>query len=224
MEPRFTPILFDLDGTLVDSGRDIAEAANRTLLRLGLQLLPEEEIVSFVGDGIRRFMKRTLGPHPGLDIDAAVRDFRADYRKNCLVHTRPYPGILELLHDLKGRPVGVVTNKPAGFSRAILDGLSMSAHVGALVGGDEAELKPEPDPLFLACERLGVEPGTGLMVGDFENDIQAGRAAGMRTCGVLWGLDRGAAVRRAGADFICDSVSGLRKVIFGAQATGATAE
>jgi 2-phosphoglycolate phosphatase len=215
MKPRFTPVLFDLDGTLVDSGKDIAEAANRTLLRLGLEARPEEEIVSFVGDGIRRFMERALGPHPQMDVDAAIRDFRRDYRENCLVHTRPYPGIMELLRDLKGHPVGVVTNKPAGFSRIILDGLSMSACIGAVVGGDEAELKPRPDPLLLACRRLGVEPGSGLMVGDFENDIQAGRAAGMRTCGVLWGLDRGAAVRGCGADHVCGTLSDLRRVIFG---------
>jgi phosphoglycolate phosphatase len=214
MRPRFTPILFDLDGTLVDSGRDIAQAANRTLVRLGLETLPEEEIVSFVGDGIRRLMERVLGPHEALDIDAAVEDFRADYRQNCLVHTLPFPGIMDLLRDLKGHPLGVVTNKPARFSKTILDGLGLSAYVGAMVGGDEAELKPKPDPLFLACERLGVEPGAGLMVGDFENDIQAGRAAGMQTCGVLWGLDRGEAVRRTGADYVCANVSDLREVIF----------
>jgi phosphoglycolate phosphatase len=224
MESRFKPILFDLDGTLVDSGKDIAEAANRTLLRLGLEALPEEEIVSFVGDGIRRFMERALGPHAGLDVDAAIRDFRADYRENCLVHTLLYPGIIDLLRELEGHPVGVVTNKPAGFSRAILDGLGVSAYVGALVGGDETELKPEPAPLLLACERLGVQPGPGLMVGDFENDIQAGRAAGMRTCGVLWGLDRGAAVRRTGADFVCGKVSELRGVIFGSKTTGGSDE
>jgi 2-phosphoglycolate phosphatase len=215
MKSRFTPILFDLDGTLVDSGKDIALATNRTLVRLGLETLPEEKIISFVGDGIRRFMAQTLSAHASLDIDAAVEDFRADYRENCLVHTVPFPGIMDLLRDLKNHPVGVVTNKPARFSKIILDGLGMSAYVDAMVGGDEAELKPNPNPLFLACERLGVEPGFGLMVGDFENDIQAGRAAGVKTCGVLWGLDRGEGIRKTGADFLCTTVSDLREVIFG---------
>ena len=215
MKPKFTPILFDLDGTLVDSGKDIALAANRTLVRLGLPELPEEEIISFVGDGIRRLMEKTLGPHAGMDVDAAVEDFREDYRGSCLVHTVPFPGIMDLLRDLKDHPVGVVTNKPARFSKVILDGLGMSAYVDAMVGGDEAELKPSRDPLLLACQRLGVEPGFGLMVGDFEKDIQAGRAAGMKTCGVLWGLDRGEGIIKTGADYVCNTVLDLRAVIFG---------
>jgi phosphoglycolate phosphatase len=207
--------LFDLDGTLVDSGKDIAEACNRTLVRLGLETLPEEEIISYVGDGIRRLMEKTCSPYPDLDIDAAVEDFRADYRGSCLVHTVPFPGIMELLRDLAGCPVAVVTNKPARFSKTIIDGLGMSEYVDSMVGGDEAELKPAPDPLILACERLGIEPAAGLMVGDFENDIQAGRAAGMKTCGVLWGLDGGAGIQKTGADFVCASVDELRRVIFG---------
>lgn len=215
MQPRFTPILFDLDGTLVDSGKDIAEACNRTLVRLGLQTLPEAEIISYVGDGIRRLMEKTLAGQPAEDIDAAVQDFRADYRKSCLVHTVPFPGIMDLLRDLKDHPVAVVTNKPARFSKVIIDGLDMSEYVDAMVGGDEAELKPSGDPLILACRRLGVEPASGLMVGDFENDIQAGRAAGMQTCGVLWGLDGGAGIRKTGADYICETVAELRRVIFG---------
>jgi len=215
MKPRFTPILFDLDGTLVDSGKDIAEATNRTLVRLGLQTLPEAEIVSYVGDGIRRLMEKTLAPRPKLDVDAAVKDFRADYRENCLVYTAPYPGIMDLLRDLKDYPVAVVTNKPAPFSKAIIEGLGMSEFIDAQVGGDEAELKPAPDPLLLACERLGTGPASGIMVGDFVKDIQAGRAVGMKTCGVLWGLEGGAGIQDSGADFICGTVSELREVIFG---------
>lgn len=215
MQPRFTPILFDLDGTLVNSGKDIAQACNRTLVRLGLQTLPEAEIISYVGDGIRRLMEKTLAGKPDGEIDAAVEDFRADYRQSCLVHTVPFPGIMELLRDLKEHPVAVVTNKPARFSRAIIDGLEMTGYIDAMVGGDEAALKPSGDPLILACERLGVEPASGLMVGDFENDILAGWAAGMKTCGVLWGLDSGAGIRKTGADYICETVLELRDVIFG---------
>jgi HAD superfamily hydrolase (TIGR01509 family) len=122
---------------------------------------------------------------------------------------------MDLLRELNDHPVGVVTNKPARFSKKILHGLGMSEYVDAMVGGDEAELKPSCDPLFLACERMGIKPDSGLMVGDFDNDIQAGRAAGMTTCGVLWGLDSGEAIRRSGADFLCRTISDLRSVIFG---------
>lgn len=202
----FSPILFDLDGTLVDSSADIAAAVNRTLSGLDLPTLPRAEIVSFVGDGVRRLMVRTFDRLGVRGVDEAVARFKRDYRARCLEATRPYPGLPALLAALDPTPKAVVTNKPVAFARQILAGLGLQAHFGAVVGGDEALLKPDPAPVRLAIERLGQAEaqaaGRGLMVGDHANDVAAGRAAGLATCGVLWGFDQGAAVRPSRPDHL----------------------
>jgi len=188
---RFDPILFDLDGTLVDSSKDIAVSVNFTLEELGLAPLAEEEIVGFVGDGVRWLMRRALSRVGSTEVDQAVRRFKEFYAGQCLVHTQPYPGIAALLSDLgqHGAAIGVVTNKPVAFARAILDGLGLAAHLACVVGGDETRnLKPAPDPLLLACQRLGRPPEPGIMIGDSTNDIAAGKAAAMTTCKIHWGF------------------------------------
>ena len=214
-DPRFDPILFDLDGTLVDSSRDLAAAVNRTLTRLGIATLPEPEIVGFVGDGVHRLMERTLQRAGSGGLEEALSLFKADYRQSCLVHTRAYPGIPELLTRLSGTRVGVVTNKPREFAVAVLKGLGLAGLVGAVVGGDETErIKPAPDPILLCLDRLGRTAAAGLMVGDHSNDILAGRAAGLKTCGVLWGFDSGDSVRTASPDYLCSGLSELEELLY----------
>ena len=209
----FSPILFDLDGTLVDSSGDIAAAVNRTLDDLDLPRLPRNEIVGFVGDGVRKLMERTLGRlgHPG--VDDAIARFKRDYRAHCLEATRPYPGLPRLLAALETTPMAVVTNKPADFAHQILAGLGLRDRFAAVVGGDEAPLKPDPAPIRLALERLGCDAPGGLMVGDHPNDVAAGRAAGLRTCGVLWGFDRGAAVRPSQPDHLIADAPALAQLL-----------
>ncbi len=213
----FAPILFDLDGTLVDSSGDIAAAVNRTLAGLDLPTLPTGEIVSFVGDGVRKLMERTFARLGVGGVDAAIARFKRDYREHCLEATRPYPGLPALLAALAPTPMAVVTNKPAAFARQILAGLDLQAHFGAVVGGDEAPLKPDPAPVRLAVERLGLAPveaaGAGLMVGDHGNDVAAGRAAGLTTCGVLWGFDQGAAVRPSRPDHLAKTPQDLAHLL-----------
>jgi len=213
---RFHPVLFDLDGTLVDSGRDIAASVNRTLAGMGLAPLPQEQIIGFVGDGVRRTLRRALTRHGRPEAeDEAVRDFKQDYRRHCAVHTRPYPGVVELLDRLGRARVGVVTNKMAGLARDVLETVGLAPLVGAVVGGDETErIKPDPAPLLLACQRLGVPPGGGIMVGDHENDIEAARSAGMASCGVLWGFDGGISVRAGQPDFLCATMEDLTGTLF----------
>jgi len=214
MPAQYNPILFDLDGTLVDSGLDIAESVNRTLQAHDLPQLPAEEIISFVGDGVRKLIERTLKRVGRDNVDEMVRAMRADYRENCLVHTIPFPGIPELLRDLRGSKVAVVTNKVADFARIILDGLELSPYVQAVVGGDETEkIKPSPQPIELACRRLGIGPERGIMIGDHENDVLSGQAAGMTSCAVLWGFDRGKSAGTTRPDRVCYSISDLRETL-----------
>lgn len=216
MPSRYDPILFDLDGTLVDSGSDIAESVNRTLAAHRLPGLPSEEIISFVGDGVRKLMERTLKRVGRDNVDEMVRAMRADYRQHCLVHTTPFPGIPELLRDLQDARVAVVTNKVYDFARIILDGLNLSPLIQALVGGDETEkLKPDSQPIELACRRLGIGPERGIMIGDHQNDVLAGRAAGMTTCAVLWGFDRGKSASQTSPDHTCRKMADLRELLLG---------
>ena len=220
---RFSPVLFDLDGTLVDSGRDIAASVNRTLEAMDLAPLPEEDIIGFVGDGVRRTLRRALAcaGRPEAE-DEAVRAFKDDYRRHCAVHTRPYLGVMDLLGRLDPDRVGVVTNKMAGLAADVLEAVGLAPLVGAVVGGDEtARIKPDPAPLLLACERLGMSLAGGIMVGDHENDIEAARTAGMASCGVLWGFDAGASVRAGRPDFVCATVGDLYRVLLGPPDPGA---
>lgn len=220
---RFSPVLFDLDGTLVDSGRDIAASVNRTLEGMGLAPLPEEEIIGFVGNGVRRTLRRALRRHGRPEAeDEAVRAFKTDYRRHCAVHTRPYPGVADLLGRLGRARVGVVTNKMAGLAGDVLEAVGLAPLAGVVVGGDETErIKPDPAPLLLACGRLGVPPAGGIMVGDHQNDIEAARTAGMASCGVLWGFDAGASVRAGRPDFVCASMGDLCQVLLGPPDPGA---
>jgi phosphoglycolate phosphatase len=215
MKPRFDPVLFDLDGTLVDSGKDIANAVNHAIRGMGLGVLPDDELLGYVGDGVRRLMEQTLGRLGRTDVDEQIQVFRAYYREHHLDHTRPYPGIRDLLADLSSVRVGIVTNKPGYFARMITEGLDLDSRIGTLIGGDETELiKPHPDPLLAACTQLGADPKGGIMVGDYSNDVQAGRAAGMATCGVLWGFAGTRAVTEAGPDHLVADIHELREVLF----------
>jgi phosphoglycolate phosphatase len=216
MHPRFDPILFDLDGTLIDSGQDLAAAINRTLRSLGLSTLPAAEIISFVGDGIRKLVERTLARTGRGDLEETIQLVRADYRAHCLDRTTAFPGIAALLRDLPPARVGVVTNKPVEFARAVIAGLDLAAALPVVVGGDETPaLKPDPGPIALALARLGAPAGRGIMVGDSVNDIQAGRAAGLRTCGVGWGFDAGASLDSCAPDHRVATVAELRALLLG---------
>jgi phosphoglycolate phosphatase len=210
----FDPILFDLDGTLIDSSGDIVTAVNRTLDGLGLPELDDAEIVGFVGDGVRKLMQRTLAHSENTDVDAAVARFKRENRANCLERTKTYPGITDLLKRLAGRRLAVVTNKPADFASQILQGLGLLDSFDALVGGDEAALKPSPAPVELALSRIGGTATAGLMIGDHSNDVLAGQAAGLTTCGVLWGFDGGRALASCSPDHVCKTPRELESLLF----------
>ncbi|MBW1808227.1 MAG: HAD-IA family hydrolase [Deltaproteobacteria bacterium] len=215
MKPRFDPILFDLDGTLVNSGQDIANAVNHTIVNMGLTPLPDAELLSYVGDGVRVLIQRSLTRLGRDDVDKQIEVFRAYYKEHHIDNTYVYPGIIELLDELKGAHLGVVTNKPGHFARRVVEGLSLDHHFATLVGGDETDLiKPHADPLLAACKNMGVSPENGIMIGDFHNDVGGGRAAKMTTCGVTWGFAGSQSVIEAKPDHLVSNAKELRKVIF----------
>jgi phosphoglycolate phosphatase len=188
-------IVFDLDGTLVDSRRDLAEAANQLLAECGCPVQTEEAIGGMVGDGAAVLVARAFAasgcPPPS---DALVR-FLAIYEKRLLRFTRPYPHIDDVLSDLAPRiPLAVLTNKPLASTRRILDGLELARHFppGLVVGGDGPfPRKPDPTSLLHLAATVAVDVQDTLMVGDSAIDWRTSHAAGTRACVARYGFGFG---------------------------------
>lgn len=187
MPPR-TAILFDLDGTLLDSEGDLCDAANRARAALGLAPLPEADIRGHIGYGLRHLLERVVPESLHGRLDEARAAFVAWYGAHLLDRSRPYEGAGEALRALRAHPLGLVTNKPSMFLDPLLEGLGWRGLFGAVIGGDTLpERKPHPRPLLYAIERLGATPERAVYVGDSEVDRATAAAAGVRFIAVAWG-------------------------------------
>jgi phosphoglycolate phosphatase len=194
---RFDAVLLDLDGTLIDSARDLMETLNATLAEQGLRRVDIDETRAMIGDGARVLLERALS-RTGGDASAAaglLPRFLAIYGADASRHTRPYPGVVETLDGLKaaGLRLAVVTNKPEAATHAILRDLALDRFMDAVVGGDTLpQRKPHPAPLLEALSRLRVTPERAVMVGDNHHDVDAGHAAGLPVVAVAYGYAHGA--------------------------------
>lgn len=204
---RFDAVLFDLDGTLLDTIDDIMASMNAVLAVNGLPLHGPDAYRRFVGDGVEELVRRAL---PASRADSAgtgalVADYRREYARRWRDHSRPYPGVPELLARLqaKGVRLGVLSNKTDAFVSemvsALLDRRAFTCLAGARPG---IPLKPDPAPALAAARDLGVAPDRTLFVGDSDIDMQTARAAGMAAAAALWGFRPEAELRRAGARFL----------------------
>jgi phosphoglycolate phosphatase len=202
-------VVFDLDGTLVDSRQDLTDAVNHALLSVGRPERPMNEVVRHVGNGMHALLTAVLGPAEPAVFEKAVAGFRDFYQAHCLDKTRLYEGAFETLAALAGMArLGIVTNKPVGFTERILEGLGVRARFASVVGGDSvAEKKPHPAPVLKALEGLGAKPAEALMVGDGHQDVLSGRAAGTRTCAARYGFGFTEEVTRLQPDYFVDSFS-----------------
>ena len=181
-------LIFDLDGTLIESKWDIATAVNLTLAELGLPVRPQEEIFSFVGDGIKQLLRLSVGEHNHARYEEALKVFRGHYLEHCLDRTQFYPGIDRVLAHYAAKHKAVATNKSLEYTTRILDGLG-AHHFAYIVGGDNGYgLKPEPGMLLKTLEALKVEPDRAVLIGDSTNDINGGHNAGMKVCAVGYGM------------------------------------
>lgn len=207
-------LIFDLDGTLVDSRQDIFNAVNRMLERLDLPALPGETIVGYVGNGVRELIRRSLGPAHFGRLEEGTAHFLEHYSAHLIDYTHLYPGVAETLEGLAGKRKAVVSNKLEDLSRRILKGLEIDHHFALVVGGDTVgKKKPSPEAVRLVLETLGVRPERAMIVGDSPTDIEAGRAAGIRTCGVTYGFKPPDLVRAAGPDLTIDDLRELRNYV-----------
>jgi phosphoglycolate phosphatase len=184
-------VLFDLDGTLLDSAPDLAAAVDKLRTDRGLPSLPIERYRPMVGAGARGMLGVAFGmqaDHP--EFESHKDEFFINY-ESCLSHrTAPFEGISELIQALVGRgmPWGVVTNKATRFTQPLTSAMPLFSTAGAIISGDTTpHAKPHPEPLFEAARRMGVDPRRCVYVGDDRRDIVAGLAAGMRTVAALYG-------------------------------------
>jgi phosphoglycolate phosphatase len=203
-------VIYDLDGTLVDSRDDLADSVNAMLERLGLPQHDPKVIHGFIGEGAERLIRRSLGPAHEEHYAEAAPIWREEYSKRLLARTRLYPGVDALLR-LPPDARAVLTNKPGDFARQILEGLGVAPAFRVVLGGDEIPRKPSPQGLLRLCAALGAAPGEALLVGDSAVDLATGRAAGVRVCAVTWGLGERAAL--ASADYLCDTPSALGELL-----------
>jgi phosphoglycolate phosphatase len=211
---RPAAILFDLDGTLIDSAPDLAGACNDMRIERGLAALPYEQLRAMVGSGARGMVGVGFGLKPDDAGYLALRDeFLSRYEARMTRETRIFPAVPPLLARLveEGIAWGIVTNKATRFAAPLVAALGLAATSGTLVCGDTtAHSKPHPEPLLEAARRLGVGPESCTYVGDDRRDVDAGRAAGMRTVVAAWGyLGAGDPPSAWAADAIIDAPADL---------------
>ncbi len=199
---RFAPraVLFDLDGTLLDTIADLADAANLTLAELGRPARSQDEIHSFVGKGIPHLVRRCMIEGTSAteaEIETAVTVFRRHYAVVNGARTTIYPGVIETLQTLRARDIrlAVVTNKAEAFTLPLLARMEIAHYFDTVVSGDTlAVKKPDPAVVRLACERLEVAPTEALMIGDSANDALAAQGAGIPVLLVTYGYSEGVPV------------------------------
>ncbi len=210
-------LLFDLDGTLVDTVPDIAWCVNRTLADLGHPARDERAVRAWVGNGVGRLMERALsgrldGDAGRATVERAVAVFLRYYRDHDCERSRPYPDAAEVLASQRrhGRRLGCVTNKPQRPAEQVLEHFGLARHLDLVLGGDRvAHIKPDPAPLCDALRELGGEPADAALVGDSRNDVEAARAAGIAVVCVSYGYNHGEDIASHRPDAVIDALREL---------------
>ena len=183
-------LIFDLDGTLIDSKQDLIRSVNAVLVEMGREALHEDTISGYIGHGAPKLIGRALGNGTTEeDRDRGLKFFLAYYEDHKMDSTSAYPGVAEALEELREFPMAVLTNKPVRVSNRILEGLGLAKYFRAVYGGNSFETK-KPDPLGAKkiLEELGAAPGQAMMIGDSEVDIQTARNAGTLAAAVNYGF------------------------------------
>jgi phosphoglycolate phosphatase len=208
-------LLFDLDGTLIDSKRDLACSVQFLQKTYGAPVSSENQVGTFIGDGVVKLVQRALPLLEPEDLDEAVIQFKQYYRQHCVDHTCVYPGVLRTLKHFQRKKLAVVTNKPVRISGYILDQLGLGAYFKVLIGGDSLpNKKPHPEPVLSALHTMGVtEPRRVVMIGDGPNDVESGQAAGTYTCRIRSNIGIGHKNRSTSEpDFLISNMKELMRI------------
>ncbi len=215
-------ILFDLDGTLIDSVPDLASAVNHMLEALNRETFSDNTIRYWVGNGAQVLVKRALSGNTDIDENLdpylfakALDSFLTFYAQNLCLDTMTYPNVSSTLHTLKaeGYRLAIVTNKPFDFVAPILKGLELDGLFDFWLGGDSLDKKkPDPLPLLHVCEKMNVSVEQCVMVGDSKNDLLAANAAGIHSIGVTYGYNYGEDIAVYQPDMIVDDFADILKI------------
>lgn len=215
-------VVIDLDGTLLDTAPDLAEAANRMLSELQLPLIEETTLKTYIGNGVARLIKRVLTRDMDAEPDAALfAKARPIYEKHYAavvsLNSRPYPGVINGLDALKlaGYRLACITNKAGKFTVPLLKDTGLHDYFELILAGDTLpKKKPDPMPLLHACKKFGVRPDEMLLIGDSLNDTQAARAAGCHVFCVPYGYNRGQDVSALDLDAVVDTLAAAAQLIY----------
>lgn len=209
-------VVFDLDGTLLNTLTDLAASCNRALQQMNLPARTEDEVRSFIGNGARMLCNRLVGlDAPSETVDTCLKLFQADYNLHMNDNTAPYPGVMNMLRTFqeKGVPCAVVSNKYDAATRAICE-----LHFGNLIPfaigeGNGIPKKPAPDGTLKALSLMGVQPHEAVYVGDSDTDVETAHNAGLFCVGVTWGFRSRQVLEMAGAESIIDEASELLDIV-----------
>lgn len=204
-------MMFDFDGTLADTGEDIAASVNHALTALGMASKPVDVILGFVGDGLRILMERALGADDREKLEEAMKFFLCHYEKHLLDHTRLYPEAEETLNHFHCKKKVILTNKRYYLTMAIAKGLKIDRHFLEIVGSDSTPFqKPDGRVVAYLLEKYGVAPERAVLIGDSVNDVAAAKNAGVLSCVHLNGLGNREAMLKMGADFYVEQLTEIR--------------
>ena len=213
----YKAVFFDLDGTFADTAPDLGYAVNRMREARGMSAVPLSATRPVTSMGARGLLGVAFGISPEhADYQAMRAEFLEIYEGNILRDSRLFPGTDELLEAIEARGMtwGIVTNKAERLARLLFAKLGLSERARCIVGGDSTgHLKPHPAPLYAACRSAGVEPGSSIYVGDDKRDVDAGRAAGMKTAAALWGYLNGGRPEEWGADWMLEKPQDLLRCL-----------
>ena len=213
MTDNLPDLVFDLDGTLIDSAPDLHAALNRLMETEGRRLLDLTEVIPMIGDGVSVLVHRALEATGGVPegFEEKLKRYHAIYGAAVADLTVPYPGVVETLDALHraGHRMAICTNKPEAATHAVLEALDLARYFPAVAGGDSLPVrKPDAGHLLGALAMLGAEPGRAIMIGDSHNDIQVAINARVRSIAVSYGYRR-QPVQELGADIVVDSFSDI---------------
>lgn len=207
-------IFFDVDGTLVDATRDISAAMNHALGVLGFPRKSHEEIVSYIGTGVRYLVGSSMGTADDALVDRGVKLYTEYYIRHPAEHAVVYPNVFETLEHFARKTKYVLTNRYTVFAEALLRSTGLHRHFAAVIGGDDEQcLKPSACVFSHPAVSLDFDRGRAMIVGDMDVDVLAGKNAGIKSCWVSYGLGRRADIEPLKPDYALDDIGELRRII-----------